>query len=273
VQPRRRRVRQRFREGGHMRRFCAVLLLGGMPLLAEEARTNKVYQTEWDNVLPQVADGGGWSTRIWLVNMGDEEAKFNLWFYKDDGSAWNIALKDNPQASNVWRGSIPIGGSVFLDTARTDPQTTQGWAYMETVNWISGTASFVADWTGMYAEGVVPFAPENDIDLFIPFDNRNGYVTSVAVANPYLTETATLTVQFRNPDGTVIRDDSFQLGPLIHMAFSTTERYPETLGKNGVIEIVETGGTAAVSALGLLFSPRGTVTSIHSVSIDPHYFE
>jgi hypothetical protein len=244
-----------------------------LPLIGEEARTNKVYQTEWDNVLPQVADGGGWSTRIWLVNMGDTEAKFNLWFYKDDGSAWNVTLKENPQASNVWRDSIPVGGSRFYETARTDPATTsQGWAYLETTSWISGAASFIADWQGMYAEGVVPLTPENDIDFFIPFDNRNGYVTSVAIANAYLTETATLTVQFRNPDGTVIRDATIQLGPLQKKAFKTTDEYPETLGKNGVIEFAETGGKAAASALGLLFSPRGPFTSIHSVSIDPHYF-
>jgi hypothetical protein len=262
-----------------MRQFYALVLLACMPLLGEEARTNKVYQTQWDNVLPQVADGGGWSTRIWLVNMGDTEAKFNLWFYKDDGGAWNITLQGNEQASNVWRGSIPVGGARFLETARTDPATTsQGWAYLETSDWISGAALFKADWMDpqagrqMYAEGVVPLTPENDIDFFIPFDNRSGYVTSVAIANSYLTETASMSVQFRNPDGTVIRTDTFQLGPLQHMAFSTTERYPETLGKNGVIEFTETGGKAAASALGLLFSPRGTFTSVHAVSIDPHYF-
>lgn len=265
-----------------MRHFYALALLACLPLLGEEARTNKVYQTQWDNVLPQVADGGGWSTRIWLANMGDTEAKFNLWFYKDDGSAWNITLKENPQASEVWRGSIPIGGSLFLETARTDPaKTSWGWAYLETANWISGAALFKADWmnpqTGkeVFAEAVVPLTPENDIDFFIPFDNRNGYVTSVAIANSYLTETATLKVQFRNPDGTIIpiREDSLQLGPLQHTAFETTEKYPETLGKNGVIEFTETGGKAAASALGLLFSPRGPFTSIHSVSIDPHYFQ
>ena len=255
-----------------MRRFYAVALLACLPLLGEEARTNKVYQTQWDNVLPQVADGGGWLTRIWLVNMGSTEAKFNLWFYKDDGGAWNIMLQGTAQASNVWRGSIPIGGSLFLETMGTDSQTSQGWAYLETANWISGTASFKADWPGTFAEGVVPFTPENDIDFFIPFDNRNGYVTSVAIANPYLDQTATISVRFRSPDGTVIRTDSFQLGPLQHMAFETTNRYPETVGKNGVIEFVETGGKAAASALGLWFSPRSTFTSIHAVSIDPHYF-
>ena len=261
-----------------MRKICAVLLLGCIHLFGAGDRTNKVYQTEWDNVLPQVADGGGFLTRIWLVNMGSTEGTCNLWFYRDDGSDWNIRLKDQPTASNVWQVTIPVGGSLFLETARLDPQTTQGWAYMETSDWISGMATYIADWTGMYAEAVVPFAPDNDIDFFIPFDNRNGYVTSVALANPWLAEatvdrTAMLTIQFRDPDGNVIKTDSFQLDPLKHIAFGTTDRYPETQGKNGVMEVVETGGTGFVSGLGLLFSPRSTITSIHTVSIDPFYYQ
>ncbi|MCC7173612.1 MAG: hypothetical protein IT159_00325 [Bryobacterales bacterium] len=263
-----------------MKRFFLAALVACLPLLGQGVRTPQIYQTEWDNVLPQVADGGGWITRIWLVNMGNTEAKCNLWFYKDNGSVWNIAFKGNTQPSNVWGISIPAGGSIFLETARTDPQTTtQGWAYMETANWISGMASFVADWPGMYAEGVVPFAPDNDFDMVLPFDNRNSYTTSVALANPFPNQTATVTVQFRAPDGSVIRlgpeqnlTDTFTLAPLEHLAFELKRRYPALDDKNGVMAIRETGGKASVSALGLLFSPRNTITSIHSVSIDPHYF-
>ncbi len=260
-----------------MGKFCAVMLLGCLHLLGQADRTEKVYQTQWDNVLPQVADGGGWTTRIWLVNMGNSQATCKLYFYKADGSAWNVSLKGQGQASSVWTISLPVGGSMFIETARLDPHTTEGWAYMETTNWISGMASFIADWSGMYAEGVVPFAPENDVKLFIPFDNRNGYVTSVALVNPYMppaqgSRTATVRVRFLDTDGTLILADTFQLGPLKHTAFGTTDRYPATLGRNGVMEITETSGNAGLSALGLLFSPRGTFTSIHSVSIDPHYF-
>ena len=268
-----------------MNRFWVVLLLACLPLLGEDGRTNKVYQTEFDNVLPQVADGGGWATRIWLVNMDDQDGLANLWFYKNDGSAWNINLQGQTQASNRWRVTVPAGGSLFLQTSKLDPTTTQGWAYMEVVNqtWLSGMASFIEDYvnpqTGkqVYAEGVVPFAPENDVKLFIPFDNRNNYVTALALVNSYLPDaqvnrTATVRVRFRDPDGILIREHTFSLGPLEHVAFGTTVEYPETQGRNGVVEIVETSGNAGLSALGLLFSPRNTYTSIHSLSIDCHYY-
>jgi len=60
------------------------------------------------------------------------------------------------------------------------------------------------------------------------------------------------------------------LGPRQHTAFETTSKYPETQGKNGVLEFQVPGGQVAASALGLLFSPRNTFTSIHTVSFDPY---
>jgi len=124
------------------------------------------------------------------------------------------------------------------------------------------------------AEAVVPFAGEADAFFFIPFDNRNGYVTSIALVNPYPKVTASVVVQIRNPDGTVIKDDTIQLLPGQHIAFETSNRYPESAGRNGVVEFyVDPSTNVAVAGLGLLFSPRNTFTSIHSVSIDRYLFE
>jgi hypothetical protein len=256
-----------------MRYLCALLLLASFPLMAAERQRNNVYTTQWDNVLPQVADGPGWSSRITLVNMGSVPAAYNLWFYHEDGSAWNIQLKGLTGESNLWTGTIPVGGSLFLETPGTGTETNVGWAYLETGYWISGMAAFKASWMACNdAEAVVPFTSEVDTDFFIPFDNRNGYVTSLAIVNPWLDRSAPVTVQFRNPDGTSLRlPDSFTLAPLQHLMFETTNKYPETVGKNGVIEFV-VGGNAGASALGLLFTPRNSFTSVHAVSIDPHYF-
>ncbi len=254
--------------------LLSVLLLSTLPLAAQRSKADKVYQTQWDNVLPQIADGGGWATRIVLINMGSQPATANLYFYKDDGSEWAIRLKGQDVGSPVWSVSLPVGGSLLLETPGTDTQSNQGWMYMETSYWVSGMAMFIADWPGVYAEGVVPFAPENDFDFYIPFDNRNGYVTSLALVNPYLKETATLKIDFLEPDGTLIVSRTITLEPLKHIAFETIrgDMFPETTGKYGVIHFQETGGQAGVASLGLLFSPRGPFTSMHAVSIDPHYY-
>ncbi len=85
-----------------------------------------------------------------------------------------------------------------------------------------------------------------------------------------------LSVQFRDPSANVIRTDSLVLAPLQHKAFSSVVEYPETDGKNGVIEFVVSGAGGqyvGASALALLFSPRGTFSTIPSVAILPVRFE
>jgi hypothetical protein len=254
--------------------LCTAMLLAAMPLLADGGRSNKVGVSEWDNVLAQVADGSGWSTRIMLINMDNVAATFTLSFYKDDGTAWKIALKNSTSGpSSSWSGVIPVGGSLFLETTGAGSSIDQGWAYLSTQRWISGMAVFKAAWLATNdAEAVVPFSSELDVDFFMPFDNRNGYITSLAMVNPWATGTASVSLQFRNPDGTVILSDTIQLEPRHHVAFSTYERYEAVRGKNGVIEFKVPGGQMSASALGLLFSPRNTFTSIHTVSIDPYVF-
>ncbi len=255
-----------------MKRIVVVALLAGVQLIGSDERPNKISITQYDNVLPQIADGKGWSTRIMLVNMGGAAASFTLYFYDKAGAPWSIELKDRGIVTSLTE-TIPIGGTLFLETVGTAAEVSQGWAYLSTEYWISGMAVFKAAWLPTNdAEAVVPFSSEVDVNFFIPFDNRNGYVTSVALVNPYRQLSASVAVQFRNPDGTVIRNDTIPLAPGQHLAFETTTRYPETDGKNGVIEFLELSGNVAAAGLGLLFSPRNTFTSMHSVSIDPNYF-
>jgi len=268
-----------------MKQLCAMMVLCGMQLLGATRPGMQVATTEWDNVLPQIADGAEWSTRIMLVNMGTVEAPYTLTFFNQDGTPWNIAFKGIAAGpSSSWTGTIPIGGSLFLETSAAASVVNQGWALLATQNWISGMAVFrQALGPAGESEAVVPFASEVDVDFFIPFDNRNGYVTSIALVNPSQTGTANISVQFRNPDGTVIplrktdgtvvQTDIIALEPLHHTAFETTNKYPETIGKNGVIEFLVPDEPAFASGLGLLFLPSHTFTSIHSVSIDPYLFQ
>ena len=114
------------------------------------------------------------------------------------------------------------------------------------------------------AEAVVPIASEFADRYCIPFDNRAGYVTSLALVNPDPYTTETVTLAFLDPTGTRFHLDQFPLEPLQHMAFETTVRYPQTAGKNGVIQVI--ASTWGVPALGLLFNPRYSFTSVHTLA-------
>jgi hypothetical protein len=258
-----------------MRILSAMMLLGSVCLLADGLPPNKVSVTEYDNVLPQVADGNGWLSRITLVNMDLVPATVDVLFYHEDGTPWSIGLKGQTGTNSDWQFTIPVGGSKFLETLGTDSTTTQGWAYVSTAQWVSGNGAFVADWRPTNdAEAVVPFSNEYDSRFFIPFDNRPGFVTSLALVNPSTSTTASIVAQLRDPDGNVMYTDTITLAPLQHLAFSTIDRYGNTVqGKNGAIQFtVGPTGTGRASALGLLFNNnRHSFTSVHSVSVDPLY--
>ena len=61
-----------------MRKLCALMLLGSLSLLADGLPPNRVAVTEYDDVLPHVADGNGWFSRITLVNMDTVPATVDL---------------------------------------------------------------------------------------------------------------------------------------------------------------------------------------------------
>jgi hypothetical protein len=262
-----------------MKRLCAIALLAGVNLLAVGPAKNNSYSTAYDNVLPQVADGGGWTTKITLVNMDVVPATFNLWFYADpDGAPWNVGFKGQTGTQSMWTFTIPVGGALFLETPGTADQTSQGWAYLDSpLYWVSGMGTFKATWfPANDAEAVVQFASEIDNHFFIPFENRFGYVTSMAIVNPWPDRNANVAVQFRDPSANIIRTDNFVLAPLQHKGFSTAIQYPESDGKNGVIEFRVTGDVVGqnvgASALALLFSQRNTFSTIPTAAILPVAF-
>lgn len=149
--------------------------------------------------------------------MGSSPATLNLWFFADpDGSPWNVGLKDQTGARSEWTFTIPVGGALFLETLGTAEQTRQGWAYLYSPDyWVSGMGTFKAIWMPTNdAEAVVQFASEADNHYFIPFENRFGYVTSMAIVNPYPDGNANVTLQFRDPNANIIRTDSLVVPPL-----------------------------------------------------------
>ncbi|MEN6533289.1 MAG: hypothetical protein ABFD89_06475 [Bryobacteraceae bacterium] len=219
-----------------------------------------------DSVLPHIADGNGWKTLITLVNMDSEAVEYALTFHSSGSSAlWSLDLAGVGKVNTV-SGTIPIGGSVFFETTNPPGATATGWAQLENnYNNIGGMAVFRFSPGDLQdTEAVVPFASKYDDDFYIPFDNRNGFVTSIAAVNPSTYSAATVFVEFRDASGARILLDTITLQPLEHLAFSTVEKFPETDGKNGVIEF--TTSAYGISALGIRFNPKFSFTSVHALS-------
>ncbi|HSB14875.1 MAG TPA: hypothetical protein VLE22_10485 [Bryobacteraceae bacterium] len=242
--------------------MLAMLLL--LPLSATDRRKG-IYVGFSDSVLPHIADGNGWKTLITLANMDSKIVQYTLTFRSSPtGQPWQLNIAGFGAITTI-SGTIPIGGSAFFETTNPPGPTSVGWAQLETYDRIGGMAVFRFSPGGLQdTEAVVPFASEYDDDFLIPFDNRSGFVTSMAIVNPSSYTAVSVFVEFRDVTGQRILLDTITLQPREHRAFSTAERFPASIEKNGVIAF--STADLGVSALGIRFNPRFSFTSVHALS-------
>jgi len=142
---------------------------------------------------------------------------------------------------------------VVIETIGTSASVSQGWARVTTTNKITGNAIFRQTIAGRpdFEASMPIIVYVEDSDYLLPFDHITSD-TSVGIVNPLSTTTITVAVTFRDEQGNQFYADTFTLGPLTHTAFSLSQRYAQSQGRRGVVEIATTSLTMTV--LGLRFS-------------------
>lgn len=237
---------------------CMVLVLPLVATAQQRPRSTSTFTISIDGVIAQVADGGSWKTIITLVNVDKTVGAYIIKFYADNGSP--LALPTTAGNSSTIAGTLPVNGSVVIETAGTAAALSQGWALVTTTNDISGNAIFrrtIAGRLDFEASMPIIVYVENS-DYLLPFDHITSSA-SVAIVNPLSYTTITISVTFRDEQGNQFYADSFTLGPLAHTAFSLAQRYPQSQGHRGVVEIATT--SLAMNVLGLRFG-AASFTSI-----------
>jgi hypothetical protein len=96
--------------------------------------------------------------------------------------------------------------------------------------------------------------------MVVPFDNREGSATGVALVNPTDSQ-ARLIVRSRNENGIELDQNQLVLPPKGHAAFVIGDRFPSTMGQQGTIEFVSPTAEM-ITGLGLRFTASGGFTSI-----------
>lgn len=219
------------------------------------------------DVLPQVADGNYWKTTIILVNMDTDPAQYRLTFIKSGGTPLDLDFVGLGRGSVV-SGTIPVNGSVVIETSGTSETLSQGFAMLESPNYkdVNGYGIFRQrlPWRTYDFEAVVPFSNRYDDDYILPFDNTSGFTTSMAIVNPNTYSNAVVTVAFYDNSGARFHLDQFTMTPLEHAAFATDIRWPQTVGKRGIA--VFTVSPWGAPSLGLRFNWTGPFTSTHALS-------
>ncbi len=238
-------------------------------------------QTEERAIIPQIADGGGWKTRVVIVNRSlSLAARPILNFFGQNGAPLAFSILGAGMVSNLER-TIPPGGSLIVETAGLQPEVQAGWVQLR-----SGSPAVPGDYMtpGLpatspvlafvsfrhrvperpdFEASVMSFPAETQSAAFA-LDNMENYVTSVAVANTLPSETD-VAVTFRDASGNVFHRDLVTLAGRGHAFFETINRFQAARNRRGTVEFSTQNGRLA--ALCLWFNPTGAFTSVPSLSL------
>jgi len=216
--------------------------------------------------IPQVADGSGWKTTIVLVNTDSEPAPFTLSFMKSDGTSLTMPL-DQIGPARDYSDVIPVGGSRTIETQGTANYLSQGWAEVVAAKSVTGTAIFhQRTAANLDTEGAVRVGTGAGKYFLLPFDNTEGFVTSMAILNPDNTQSATVSIVFRDENGQQISTESLLVSAKHRQAFILPSQFPKVADKRGVAEF--SSPNVELSAFGLRASPRNALTSIDPIVPD-----
>jgi hypothetical protein len=218
--------------------------------------------------ISHIASGGGWSTRITLLNLGSTSLDVQLRFWTDSGADLVLPLIfPQVNSGSVFTGSsvqrtLGAGGVLVIETQESlGTATTVGWAELASTGEVTGFAIFRQRTPeGQLSEGTVPLADASSTRFVIHSDNVGGFRSGIAIANPKATP-ATLTVITRDEAGNQLSNDTLTLPARGHTSFFTNDRYSFLTNRRGTIEFQNREG-GGVSGIGLRFSPSRSFTSI-----------
>jgi len=215
-----------------------------------------------DVVMPHLADGDGWTTTITLVNLDGTDAPFQISFLNNNGQSLTLPFLEEGNRS-VISGTIPFRGTVTLQTEGTSAPLQEGWGIVSSNRLIGGMAVFTFHRSGLPDfEAVVPFSSYLDLLQVMTFDQRDGFLAGLAMAN-VLTSSMTVRLQFVDENGVALFSDTIALAAGGHTSFLLSSRYPQLEGRRGTIQFSEQGGRLeGLPVMGLRFHPQGPFTTV-----------
>jgi len=221
----------------------------------------------YEGTFPHVAFGGPWKTVFVIVNPDTTSpANGTLEFYASNGDPLTVSLAHRSGISTGTRFTFDLGPrqTLFLQTVSSLSDVRVGFANLRANRGrLIGNAIFratIPDRPDL--EAVVPLETNAMQSAVFSFDNTNGFVTSVAIANshPYGGD-CNLVVTIYNETGDVLGVYRKTLKRYNHTAFETNTEWPVSANQRGSIKIAIEGYSTTFSALALLFNPTGAVTS------------
>jgi hypothetical protein len=222
------------------------------------APANKVQAG--DLVFPHFAFGAGWNTILVIVNMSPQSVTFQQSFWDQSGNPLPVTFQQIPGGGIITTSSahgtvLPNGSlNILLFDPGPGSPLKVGWSLLtyDSINTrLGGYAIFQDIFTGGAYEALVPLSGIDDYKFYMPFDNRSGFTTTMAIVNPNTAPT-TLTFTFRDTNSNVLATATGTLPPGNQNAFILANIAPEINGFAGTVYV--TGSTPYLSALGFRFN-------------------
>jgi hypothetical protein len=224
--------------------------------------------------LSHIAAGGSWETQIWLMNSSSAAVNVELDLHGDDGTALNVPLVVTQQGSIQSITAAKLSRAIQPNTALIVnvgsqlANTVTGWANVLSSGPVNGFAIFRTTCpTCTASEGTVPLQNTSEPTLLIPYDNTQGFVTGVALAN-VAAAPATLTATIWDEYGNRLGAPTLTIPGNGHTSFVATTALPPTAANRGIVQFQNSSG-GAIDGLGLRFSPYGTFTSVPTIPQAP----
>jgi hypothetical protein len=256
-----------------MRSIVPALLLTLSAIAAEDG-VRKMDVWPGGGIFAQVVDSAEWRTAFHLTNVDNKTIYAGLIFMDDAGAMMRLPIG----------GMTPFSVGFALEANQTMVISTegfgalkQGWAGLFTCDIrcsdpaskpvqskVAAAAILRQSIPGRQdSEAVVPMdVPDKPVLLL--FDNRNGYSTGMALVN-VMSSTQNYSIRVLDSQGLVVGEESLALPPDQKRVFVISTRYPQSAGRYG--HVVISGGP--VVAMGLRFSPNGSFTSSHAMTVIP----
>lgn len=229
----------------------------------------KAYIGSTDIVFPHLAVGGSWESEVALVNLGSNTVSFSQFYYDQAGNPMAITIRSLPDGQTETTDSIDatLGpGERFTFLLSSDSQETRvGWSYLDYITQGQRLGGFVVfraiggpAWPDL--EAVVPLSAIDDFIFFLPYDNLDGFTTSMAIVNGSIGATNEVSAVVLDQDANVLERKTITLAPGEQRAFALTDEFPATANNIGTIYFE--GSFDLLSALALRFNPSGAFTTV-----------
>jgi hypothetical protein len=228
-------------------------------------------QAQITSNIPQIVDGGVWLTTIALTNTSASQSVVSLSFFQETGggntSSWPLNFVEMPsaQAQNL---VLAGGSSLFLHTLGTAANATIGWAQLSQTAAsapVVAYAIFTQRVGTSVQDGTAP-AGAAVSRILVPFNNTNGAVTGVAIANTS-SASENISVGIRTASATT-QPSAITLPAKGHMSFALPTQFTATAGQSGLAEFYSSSGSFSILAL-TFQSTAFTTAPVYSVSGPP----